>query len=68
MQTKTKKELKSIASKWDWDNLDHNWTILEGAFCRLNWVLDGQKLDDESKDIIQDTLDIIEALQKEVKI
>ena len=60
--------LQKIAEGWNWDNLDDKWTILEGAYCRLSWVVDGlcnsdSMIDDEYKDIINDTLDIIEALQ-----
>ena len=61
-------KLKKIAERWNWDNLDPNWTILEGAYCRLSWVLDGQPdIDEEYKNILQDTMDIIETLQEKVK-
>jgi hypothetical protein len=30
--------------------------------------LDGAVLDDEQKDIVQDTMDLIEALQKDIKL
>lgn len=64
--------LRKIAERWNWDNLDSKWTILEGAYCRLSWVVDGlcnadSMIDDEYKDIICDTLDLIEALQSHVK-
>jgi len=66
------KRLKEIAERWNWDNLDNDWTILEGAYCRLSWVVDGlcnedSMIDNEYKDIINDTLEIIEALQKDIK-
>ena len=65
-------KLKKIAERWDWDNLDDKWTILQGAYCRLSWVVDAlcnddSMIDDEYKDIINDTLEIIEALQDKVK-
>ena len=71
---KEKKErgIKEIAQNWNWDNLDYKWTILEGAYCRLSWVTDAlcnqdSMIDDEYKDILNDTLELIEALQKIVK-
>ena len=65
MKRVTCDELKKIAERWNWDNLDDKWTILEGAYCRLSWVLDGIT-DEEYQDIVQDTMDIIEVLHKEV--
>ena len=64
---KTKKGISKIARRWNWENLEENWSVLEGAFCRLSWVLDGAVLDDEYKDIVQDTLDLIETLQRDIK-
>ena len=66
---KTSSELLAISSRWNWDNLGEDWTVLEGAFCRLSWVIDGlpEDTDEEYKDILQDTSDIIEALQKIIK-
>ncbi len=67
-ELKSQARLEEIAARWNWENLDNKWTILQGAYCRLSWVQDGAKLDDEQKDIVQDTLDIIEALQKDIKL
>ena len=64
----TDEALKVIATRWNWDNLEDDWTILEGAYCRLSWVFDGANLDDEHKNIVKDTLEIIEALQRKIKI
>ena len=64
------KELKKIARNWNWDNLEENWTILEGASCRLSWVEDGLpdiEENEEYREIIQDTMKIIEVLQKQIK-
>ena len=64
---KTEKKLIKIAQRWNWENLEDKWTILEGAFCRLSWVLDGANLDEEYKDVLKDTSDLIEVLQTEIK-
>ena len=64
---KTEKKLIKIAQRWNWENLEDKWTILEGTFCRLSWVLDGANLDEEYKDVLKDTSDLIEALQTEIK-
>jgi hypothetical protein len=68
----SKGRLRYIASRWNWDNLDEKWTIMQGAYCRLSWVIDGlcsmdSMIDDEYKDILNDTLDILDTLQDEVK-
>ena len=68
LSKKVKEQLEKIAQRWNWENLEDTWTILEGAYCRLSWVLDWAVLDDEQKDIVQDTMDLIEALQKDIKL
>lgn len=60
---KVENALKRIAERWNWENLEDDWTILNGAYCRLSWVLDGAELDDEYRDI----LELIEALQPVIK-
>lgn len=67
LDKRTINTLKEISDRWDWQNLEDHWTILEGAYCRLSWVLDGTK-DEEYQDILQDTLDIIVALQPLIKL
>ncbi len=70
LKLRTEMKLKEIARRWDWQNLDYKWTILQGAYCRLSWVEDGlphTEENEEYRDILKDTMEIIEALQTEIK-
>lgn len=71
LKPKTEKTIRDISASWAWDNYTDTrgkyWTILQALYCKLSWV-EEETNNEEHKDIITDTLRIIEALQKEIKI
>lgn len=75
MKISTIKAIKKISDGWDWgnykdDKTGKNWSVLQALYCKLSWVEEYLKDQDveEYQDIISDTMKIIEALQKEIKI
>ena len=74
MKPETIRKLLKIAGRWDWENYQDEdgkeWTILQALYCKLSWVLEHLEGTDDSElsDIVQDTMDIVEVLQKEITI
>lgn len=71
----TIKQIQAISGSWNWDNYRSEkgryWTIMQALYCKLSWVaeiLQENKEYEEYSDIIFDTQQIIEALQKDIKI
>ena len=73
-------KIEKISNGWCWDNYTHDgdddcqdkgeyFTILEALGCKLSWILDDPKgLDEEQIAIVNDAIEIINALQDEIKI
>lgn len=75
LSDKTIAALQKIAQRWDWENYKDDdtgayWTILQALYCKLTWVQEAihGSVDMEISDIVQDTMDIVEALQSDIKL
>lgn len=68
-------KILKVSDSWNWENFRDNngkyWTVFQALYCKLSWVLEGIKATKEHEElesIVIDTMTIVEALQKEIKL
>jgi hypothetical protein len=77
---KTQEAIEVISGGWCWDNYRHEgvddcqdkggyWTVFEALGCKLSWLDEFMETvdDEEMRDIVKDTREIIVLLQNDLK-